>query len=136
MRAPLDQVAFVGTHNSMAADGEPGWLFAAQDAGIEAQLDDGVRALLIDTHYGFATPRGVATDLSRRVQEPRRRSCPRSASSSSTTAERLRARIGYTGGGTREIFLCHAFCEVGATRARGGARAACTASSSSIPRRC
>jgi hypothetical protein len=33
------------------------------------------------------------------------------------TAERLRTRIGYDGGGTREIFLCHAFCEVGATRA-------------------
>ena len=61
----LDQVAFVGTHNSMAADGEPGWLFVAQDAGIDAQLREGVRALLIDTHYGFATPRGVATDLSR-----------------------------------------------------------------------
>ena len=60
----LDRVAFVGTHNSMAAEGEPGWLFAAQDAGIGPQLDDGVRALLIDTHYGFATPRGVATDLS------------------------------------------------------------------------
>ena len=42
---------------------EPGWLFAAQDAGIHAQLDDGIRALLIDTHYGFATPRGVATEL-------------------------------------------------------------------------
>jgi hypothetical protein len=33
------------------------------------------------------------------------------------TAERLRTRIGYEGGGTREIFLCHAFCEVGATPA-------------------
>ena len=57
----LNEVVFVGTHNSMSADGEPGWLFAAQDAGIDAQLDDGVRSLLIDTHYGFATPRGVAT---------------------------------------------------------------------------
>ena len=37
----LDAVAFVGTHNSMSADGEPGWLFPAQNAGIAQQLDDG-----------------------------------------------------------------------------------------------
>ena len=29
----VDQVAFLGTHNAMAAADEPGWLFAAQDAG-------------------------------------------------------------------------------------------------------
>src|SRR4051794_15395629 len=57
----LDEVALLGTHNSMAAAGEPGWLFAAQDAGIPAQLRAGVRALLIDTHYGVRTPRGVRT---------------------------------------------------------------------------
>ena len=119
----------------MAADGEPGWLFAAQDAGIDAQLRDGVRALLIDTHYGFATPRGVATDLVAASPRAARRSRPRSASAFVDTAERLRKRIGYTGGGTREIFLCHAFCEVGATPRTRRARGACTASSSRIPRR-
>src|SRR4051794_40222730 len=60
----LDDVAFLGTHNAMSAAGEPGWLFAAQDAGIAAQLREGVHALLIDTHYGIRTPRGVTTDLS------------------------------------------------------------------------
>jgi len=113
---PLDQVAFVGTHNSMSADGEPGWLFAAQDAGIDAQLREGVRALLIDTHYGFATPRGVATDLSR-ASKSREKIESEVGPRFVDTAERLRTRIGYTGGGTREIFLCHAFCEVGATPA-------------------
>ncbi len=113
---PLDTVAFVGTHNSMSADGEPGWLFAAQDAGIDAQLADGVRALLIDTHYGFATPRGVATDLSRESIS-RAKVVAEAGEQFVQTAERLRARIGYNGGGTREVFLCHAFCEVGATRA-------------------
>jgi hypothetical protein len=113
---PLDQVAFAGTHNSMAADGEPGWLFAAQDAGIDAQLRDGIRALLIDTHYGFATPRGVATDLSGdTISRDKLESGV--GEEFVKTAERLRTRIGYGGGGKREIFLCHAFCEVGATRA-------------------
>jgi hypothetical protein len=112
----LDQVAFLGTHNSMAADGEPGWLFAAQDAGIAAQLREGVRALLIDTHYGFATPRGVATDIAR-ASKSREKIVSEVGERFVDTAERLRTRIGYSGGGTREIFLCHAFCEVGATPA-------------------
>jgi hypothetical protein len=113
----LNDVAFVGTHNSMAADGEPGWLFAAQDAGIPAQLDEGVRALLIDTHYGFATPRGVATDLTR-DSASRTKVVDEVGEQFVETAQRLRTRIGYRGGGTREVFLCHAFCEVGATPAQ------------------
>jgi hypothetical protein len=113
---PLNQVAFVGTHNSMAGDGEPGWLFVAQDAGIEPQLREGVRALLVDTHYGFATPRGVATDLSR-DSKSREKVVSELGDRFVDTAERLRKRIGYNGGGTRQIFLCHAFCEVGATPA-------------------
>lgn len=112
----LDQVAFVGTHNSMSADGEPGWLFPAQNGSITQQLDDGVRALLIDTHYGFATPRGVATDLER-DSKSREKVVGELGEDFVKTAQRLRARIGFTGDEPREIFLCHAFCEVGATPA-------------------
>ena len=97
--------------------------------------DDGVRALLIDTHYGFATPRGVATDLSGESKSRAKLVDRGRRARSSTTAERLRARIGYTGGGTREIFLCHAFCEVGATPRARGARRRAPRSSSRIPRR-
>ena len=112
----LDDVAFVGTHNSMSADREPGWLFAAQDAGIPQQLQAGVRSLLIDTHYGFATPRGVATDLGEESIS-RAKVADQLSNAFVDTAERLRTRIGYEGGGKREVWLCHAFCEVGATRA-------------------
>ncbi|WP_028065514.1 hypothetical protein [Solirubrobacter soli] len=112
----LNDVVFVGTHNSMSADNEPGWLFAAQDAGIERQLDDGVRALLVDTHYGFATPRGVATDLDR-DSKSREKVVSELGDRFVDTAQQLRTRIGYTGDEPRDIFLCHAFCEVGATRA-------------------
>ena len=76
-----------------------------------------MRSLLIDTHYGFATPRGVATDLehdSKSRAKIEGEVGPRFVE----TAQRLRSRIGYTGTEPREIFLCHAFCEVGATRAR------------------
>lgn len=109
----LDEVRFVGTHNSMS---DPSFLFAAQDAGIPAQLADGVRALLIDTHYGFQTPRGVATDLDQ-PSKSRAKVEDEVGAEFVETAQRLRTRIGYEGGGTREVFLCHAFCEVGAAPA-------------------
>ena len=99
------------------ADGEPGWLFAAQDAGIDAQLERR-RPRAADRHP--LRLRDAARRRHRplaRVQEPREDRVRGRASASCETAERLRTRIGYTGGGTREIFLCHAFCEVGATPA-------------------
>jgi hypothetical protein len=110
----LDEVAFASTHNSMAAGSEPGWLFSQQEKGIGAQLRAGIRGLLIDTHYGVRTARGVKTDLEAEgttrakliaeVGEPFVRA-----------AERLRGRIGFRGGGAPEVFLCHGACEVGAT---------------------
>jgi hypothetical protein len=112
----LDEIALLGTHNSMAADGEPGWLFAAQDAGIPQQLEDGVRALLVDTHYGFATRRGVLTDLSGETKS-RAKLVDELGERFVLTAERLRGRIGSAPTGERDVYLCHAFCEVGATKA-------------------
>ncbi|HEX6510514.1 MAG TPA: hypothetical protein VF221_23030, partial [Chloroflexota bacterium] len=57
--------SFAGTHNSMSAAADPGWFFAAQSKGINAQLDYGIRAFLIDTHYGVPNSRGhIQTDLS------------------------------------------------------------------------
>ncbi len=46
---PLTEVVLPGTHNSMsnAADG---WWVPNQNTGIEAQLADGIRGLLLDTH--------------------------------------------------------------------------------------
>ena len=46
----VDEVAFAGTHNSMSST-EDGWMFPNQEFNFERQLDDGVRALNIDTHW-------------------------------------------------------------------------------------
>jgi hypothetical protein len=100
----------------MSAAGEPGWLFPAQNGGIGRQLENGVRALLVDTHYGFQTPRGVATDLDR-DSKSRQKITSELGEEFVETAQRLRGRIGFTGNEPREVFLCHAFCEVGATKA-------------------
>ena len=43
---------FAGSHNSMSSALYPGWLFAEQTSTLKGQLDAGIRALLIDTHYG------------------------------------------------------------------------------------
>jgi len=60
----LDQVAFAATHNAYAGADVPGFRFPQQDAGIPAQLNDGVRGLWIDAYYGLPGER-VYTDTSR-----------------------------------------------------------------------
>ena len=45
----LDQVALPGAHNAMSNFDE-GWNFANQQHGMLTQLDDGIRAFLIDAH--------------------------------------------------------------------------------------
>ena len=112
----VDQVAFLGTHNAMAAADEPGWFFAAQDVGISQQLADGVRALMIDTHYGISTPRGVATELAPENSK-RAKLVAEIGERGVATAERVTRRIGRNPKGQRQLFLCHTLCEVGATRA-------------------
>jgi hypothetical protein len=112
----VDQVAFLGTHNAMAAADEPGWLFAAQDTGIPGQLRDGVRAFTIDTHYAVPSSRGVWTDLTGETKS-RAKLVDQVGAAFLAAAERVRNRIGRRPSGTRGVFLCHAFCEVGATRA-------------------
>ena len=60
----LDEVSLVGTHNSMSAAGEPGWLFAAQDARSSAAR--GRRARAADRHALRLR------DAARRRHRPRR----------------------------------------------------------------
>jgi len=38
------------------------------------------------------------------------------------TAERLRGRLGYRGGGKKQVYLCHGYCELGATEAKDALR--------------
>ena len=58
----LDQVTFAGTHNSMSATAD-GFSFARQTGGLGAQLGRGVRAFLLDLHYGARIQDLVRTDF-------------------------------------------------------------------------
>lgn len=83
----FDEVVLAGTHNAMAAE-SMGWKRPNQLVAIPEQLDGGIRALLIDTHYGRLQPDGsVVTD------------------DDGTETE-----------GVRGLYLCHKFCELGATK--------------------
>ena len=60
---PLYDVALPATHNSMSAP-LPGWFSSEQDRPIGGQLNDGIRGLLLDTHYGDQLSGGrVRTEL-------------------------------------------------------------------------
>jgi hypothetical protein len=114
----VNEVAFPGAHNAMsAADAE---FFAPnQETGIPKQLDNGVRALLIDAHYGIKAPDGtVVTDLEGE----------RDGKATEAIREQFGdaavKRVGQIGkrvakadeGGERGTYLCHIVCELGATQ--------------------
>jgi len=108
---PLNEVTFPGTHNSMAAASERGWYFPSQRYGIAQQLRDGVRALLVDTYYGIRSPQGVLTVINPDTRRPQL--VAEHGEEVVAAAERVAATLGSDG--EQEIFLCHSFCELGAT---------------------
>src|SRR5690606_36272786 len=77
------------------------------------QLEAGVRALLIDTHLGVRTDRGVYT-LLEEGGKSREKIEQAIGPEATRRAEALRAQIGFAGGGEAEVYLCHGFCELGA----------------------
>ena len=112
----LNEVVFAGTHNSFAASEEPGWHFASQRYPIARQLDDGIRALLLDVHFGVydaATGR-VRTDL-RAEGSDRNKVAEQVPARALRVADRVAGRVGAgTLNGTPEPYLCHTLCELGA----------------------
>ena len=114
----VDEVVFPGTHNSMSAARSEGWFSPYQRNTIPQQLNDGVRALLIDTYYGTEARQGVVlTDLAsaEAAEEVAEDSDTAVSESDVKRAEEIRNDPTNTGG-DREIYLCHAYCELGATK--------------------
>ena len=118
---PLDQVVFAGTHNSMSSSSDPGWLFAEQLTGIPAQLHAGVRALLVKSHYGIPTGVSVGgselvvTDESDETAVNRAEEIAELGPEAVARADQLRATTEPTAS-SRDIYLCHVYCELGATK--------------------
>jgi hypothetical protein len=111
----FDRVAIPMTHNSMSVP-LPGWYSAMQEKPIGDQLDDGIRGLMIDTHYADRLPNGkVRTYFGSREQLRERAKADGVSDDAVDAALRIRDRLGFSGEGVRGMYLCHSFCELGAT---------------------
>jgi hypothetical protein len=112
---PLNEVALAVTHNSMSVP-LPGWYSSMQEVSIADQLHDGIRGLQIDTHYADKLPNGKVRTYFGSKEELRRRAKADGVSPDSVDAAlRIRDRLGFEGEGERGMYLCHSFCELGAT---------------------
>ena len=111
---PLDGVVFPATHNSMSAADIPNWLFPQQEKGLRGQLEDGIRALLIDLHYGVPVEGRVKTDLDHEMGS-RAKLDQAVGAEGLAAAMRIRDRLAGKEEGPRAVYLCHGFCELGAT---------------------
>jgi hypothetical protein len=111
----FDRVAIPMTHNSMSVP-LPGWYSAMQERPIADQLRDGIRGLMIDTHYADRLPNGkVRTYFGSREQLQERAKADGVSEDAIDAALRIRDRLGFSGEGKRGMYLCHSFCELGAT---------------------
>lgn len=117
----LDEVTLAGAHNAMSAAAYPGWLFAEQTGSLGSQLRSGVRALLIDAHYGrkssVKVPGAgvplVITDIAAEYTVP---GAEVADAGLRARAEQLAASAPIRGRAKRDVYLCHNYCELGAVR--------------------
>ena len=112
---PLDQVMFAASHNSMGGADVPGWMFPNQDAGIQQQLADGVRAFLIDAHYGTPVGDQVETDLTNETNAMAKYNAAL-GNEGMDAVLRIRNRLASQKHGERDVYMCHGFCELGALK--------------------
>ena len=116
----LDEVVLPATHNSMSVP-LPGWFSAMVERPIGGQLEDGIRGLLIDTHYADRLANGRTRTFFGGKDEQLRTIAHDGLSEDSVDAAlRLRERLGFRGEGKRGMYLCHSFCELGATPLAAG----------------
>ena len=118
---PLNQVAFAGAHNAMSAATSPGWLFAENDFGIPSQLEYGVRALLLKSHYGIPTGINIAgaqlvvTDTAGEIKADRDAEIAELSPEAVARAQELESLAAGTPT-AHDVYLCHVYCALGATK--------------------
>ena len=63
----VDKVIFPGAHNAMSNASISDWMFPHHPSAIPRMLEDGVRMLALDLHFGIPTGGRVKTDLDSEV---------------------------------------------------------------------
>jgi hypothetical protein len=105
----------------MSTAADPGWLFYEQTKSIPAQLDFGVRALLVKTHYGIPTTvnitgaNAVITDSIAELAVNPIDQDDQYSNEQQAKAKELQANI-KVDPNLRDVYLCHVYCEYGATK--------------------
>ncbi len=114
---PVNEVVFPGAHNAMSNAEIDDWMFPHHPRNIRHQLRDGVRALLLDVHYGFPGAARIKTDLGgmRQTMDAVEQVV---GAEGMAAAERIRDELVGVDEGRRGLYLCHGFCELGAYELR------------------
>ncbi len=87
-------------------------MFPHHQAGMPQMLRDGIRALLVDVHYGFAGGARIKTDMR---MEPNADAIKRAIGDEGyAAAMRIRDRLVGVDETRRGLYFCHGFCELGA----------------------
>jgi len=110
---PVNRVVFPGSHNSMSNAEIKGWMFPHHSHDMPGQLQDGMRALLFDIHYGFPGGERIKTDL-QGEGATREKLVGAVGEEGVDAAERIRNRLVGVDEGQRGLYFCHGFCELGA----------------------
>jgi len=109
----VDKVVFPGAHNAMSNASIGDWMFPHHPYGIPRMLEDGVRMLALDLHFGIPTGGRVKTDLDSEINHNGKVA---EALGPEAVAAAMRIRNRLVGGedGQRGAYFCHGFCELGA----------------------
>ncbi len=110
----LNEVVLPAAHNAMSSVDISDWMFPQQEKSIPGQLQDGIRGFLIDAHYGAPTAGYVKTLLEDEVTA-RKKYEAFLGKEGMDAAMRIRDRLVGEKEGDRGIYLCHGFCELGAS---------------------
>jgi hypothetical protein len=114
----IDQVTFPGVHHAMASAEYRGWLFAQQIGTITEQLNAGVRALNVDTHYGVPSTARIPGQNTQIVLTDRTAETVSHADDTDPVAAKRAAQLAAgapkAADAQRGIYMCHSNCETGA----------------------
>ena len=114
---PIDEVALAATHNSMSASAD-GFFLGHHTSGITSQLAQGIRGFLVDLWLGRRQPpqERVRTQF---TPGDEARSKAEASPEALAYAEKVLAMLNAADGGSGESepYLCHLYCEAGATEA-------------------
>lgn len=111
----LDQIVFPTVHNAMA-NAADGFLNANNGPSVDAQLNMGIRGLLIDALAGQRNDNGVVrTDLTGTTEDL---VVEQIGEEGLAAAQRLAGRVAFGPlQGPKRLYLCHVLCELGAADA-------------------